>query len=62
MRFHRDFGVAIFDPHRKAGGVMVERTGFVVIYILSVSDAVMQRLDMGIVHGLRCKIGMTRNA
>ena len=49
---YRYFGAAVFDPHRKAGHVMTDRMGLVVINILSVSNAVMQRLDMRIIHRL----------
>jgi hypothetical protein len=50
MRLHRDFGPVSLDPHRKSSGIVPAWSGFLVIDILSVPNAVMQRFYMGIIH------------
>ena len=50
MALHRDIGAAVLNPHRKAGGLMSERLGLVVIDFLAMSDAIMKRFDMWIIH------------
>jgi hypothetical protein len=50
MRLHRDFGPVGRDPHRKSSGILPAWSGFLVIDILSVPNAVMQRFYMGIIH------------
>ena len=52
MSFHCYLAAAVFDPHCEIWRVMDEWMGLVVVNILSVSDAVMQSLNTGIIHWL----------